>query len=70
MQLKYSYIPTVTESFLITTATESCCVVSFRTDRGIWHSESVTSLEKSVSISVTAGHSRLCRSLSIQLSLF
>lgn len=45
-------------------------LVSFRADCGIWHSESVVSLEKSSSISVTAGHSRLCRLLSIQLSLF
>lgn len=45
-------------------------LVSFRADCGIWHSESVASLEKSSSISVTAGHSRLCRLLSIQLSLF
>lgn len=45
-------------------------VVSLRTDCGMWHSESVASLEKSASISVTAGHSCLCRLLSIQLSLF
>lgn len=45
-------------------------VVSLRTGCGMWHSESVTSLENSASISVTAGHSCLCRLLSIQLSLF